>query len=84
MLRPLAFARGRGLPQRQIWPALASELASSDLGGSGQVYSERDIGYVVREAAWYLMEASVDGEATFRLYHQAIADALREELVDDE
>ncbi|MGB5757248.1 MAG: hypothetical protein WBM50_10065 [Acidimicrobiales bacterium] len=82
LLRALAFARGRGLPQRQIWPALATELANPDLGGSGRIYTERDIGYAIREAAWYLIEASVDGEATFRLYHQAIADALREELID--
>jgi hypothetical protein len=80
----LAFGRGDGLPQRVIWPELATELASPELGGSGRVYAERDIGYVIREAAWYLLETTVDGEAVFRLYHQAIAEALREDLIDDD
>ena len=82
VLRPLAFARGRGLPQRTIWPELASELAATGLGGSDRTYVERDVSYVIREAAWYLLEATVGGEVVFRLYHQAIADALREELIN--
>ena len=61
---------------------LATELAAVDPGGSGRIYLERDISFVIREAAWYLVETTVNGYATFRLYHQAIADALRNELLD--
>jgi hypothetical protein len=74
-LRPLAFARGRGLPRRDIWPALATALATS-----GRAYSDSDIARTIREAGWYLIEGTENGQAVFRLYHQAIADYLRSEV----
>ncbi|MFD3442742.1 hypothetical protein ACFWU3_35230 [Streptomyces sp. NPDC058685] len=78
VLTPLAFTRGRGLPRRQIWSALATELARS-----GRAYRDSDISRIVREAGWYLTEATEDGQAVFRLYHQAIADYLSEAMCDD-
>ncbi|MEU1746588.1 hypothetical protein ACWD8I_13980 [Micromonospora arida] len=72
VLQPLAFARGKGLPRRQVWPTLATALASS-----GRAYTDADISRVIREAGWYLIEATEDGQAVFRLYHQSISDYLR-------
>ncbi|MFC5751259.1 hypothetical protein [Actinomadura rugatobispora] len=75
VLAPLAFARGKGLPRRRVWPELASALSSV-----GRAYSATDISRTIREAGWYLTEGTEDGEAVFRLYHQAIADYFREEM----
>jgi hypothetical protein len=74
-LTPLAFARGKGLPRRQIWPELATAI--SQHFGSGRAYHPGDIARVIREAGWYLIESTEDGQAVYRLYHQAIADYLR-------
>jgi len=76
VLTPLAFARGKGLPRRQIWPELAGALA---LPRSGRAYNSADISRVIREAGWYLIEGTEDGQAVFRLYHQSIGDYLRRE-----
>ncbi|WP_030238473.1 caspase family protein [Streptomyces sp. NRRL S-455] len=77
ILTPLAYARGKGLPRRQIWPELAGALAA---GRSGRAYSAADVSRVIREAGWYLIEGTEDGQAVFRLYHQAIGDYLRGEV----
>jgi hypothetical protein len=77
VLTPLAFARGKGLPRRQIWPELASALAAEV---SGRSYNAADVSRVIREAAWYLIEGTEDGQAVFRLYHQSIGDYLRNEV----
>ncbi|WP_192581349.1 caspase family protein [Micromonospora sp. AMSO12t] len=77
VLTPLAFARGAGLPRRQVWPALATELSST-----GRAYRDTDIARVIREAGWYLTEATEDGQAVYRLYHQAIADYLAQAVCD--
>jgi hypothetical protein len=74
VLIPLAFARGKGLPRRQVWPELATALSRT-----GRAYRESDVARVIRDAGWYLTEATEDGQAVFRLYHQAIADYLRGE-----
>lgn len=74
VLRPLAFARGKGLPRRQIWSALATSLSTK-----GRAYSAADVAQVIREAGWYLVEATEGDQAVFRLYHQSIADYLRAE-----
>ncbi|MYW04636.1 hypothetical protein GT354_41480 [Streptomyces sp. SID3343] len=76
VLTPLAFARGKGLPRRQIWPELATALAEDR---SGRAYSAADISRVVREAGSYLIEGTEDGQSVFRLYHQSIGDFLRRE-----
>ncbi|MEU9592568.1 caspase family protein [Streptomyces sp. NPDC048193] len=77
VLTPLAFARGKGLPRRQIWPELAGALAADR---SGRPYSAADVSRVIREAGWYLIEGTEDGQAVFRLYHQSIGDYLRAEV----
>ena len=77
MLTPLAFTRGKGLPDAtsgRSWPPLCHR--------TGRAYNAADISRVIREAGWYLTEATEDGQAVFRLYHQAIADHLRREVTD--
>lgn len=78
VLTPLAFARGKGLPRRRLWPELASALAADK--GSGRVYTAADISSVIREAGWYLTESTEHGQAVFRLYHRSIADYFRSEV----
>lgn len=74
LLRPLAYALGKGLPRREVWPAIASTLSAA-----GRVFNDADVGAVIRDAGWYLIESTEDGQTVYRLYHQAIADYLRQE-----
>jgi hypothetical protein len=74
LLRPLAFARGDGLPHDRVglWPALASALARP-----GQSYTLADVDGLLDTAADYLIETVVASEAEYyRLYHQALASRL--------
>jgi len=74
VLTALAYAEGPGLPRRDIWPIVATNLAGN---GSGRAYTPADIATVIREAGWYLIEGTSDGQAVYRLFHQAVADSLR-------
>ncbi|MGD0378057.1 MAG: hypothetical protein ABSB01_26220 [Streptosporangiaceae bacterium] len=76
LLRPLAYARGDGLPldDAALWPQLATALARP-----GRSYSAADVAGLLNTAADYLIETVITGEAAYyRLYHQALADRLRE------
>ena len=77
LLRPLAYARGDGLPlddDVELWPRLATALA-----GPGRSYNLVDVRELLDTAADYLIETVITGEAAYyRLYHQALADRLRE------
>ena len=77
VLMPLAYAHGKGLPRRQIWPELATALAC---GRSGRTYNAADVSRVIREAGWYLTEGTEEGQAVFRLYHQSMNDYFRREV----
>ena len=76
LLRPLAYARGDGLPldDTGLWPALATALARP-----GRRYTVGDVAALLDTAADYLIETVITGQAAcYRLYHQALADRLRE------
>ncbi len=76
LLRPLAYARGDGLPldEAGLWPLLATALARP-----GRSYTTGDIATLLDTAADYLIETVIAGQAAYyRLYHQALADRLRE------
>ena len=76
LLRPLAYARGDGLPfdDAVLWPLLATALARP-----GRSYTAGDIGTLLDTAADYLIETIITGQAAYyRLYHQALSDRLRE------
>ena len=76
LLRPLAYARGDGLPldDAGLWPRLATALARP-----GRSYTLSDIATLLDTAADYLIETVITGQAAYyRLYHQALSDRLRE------
>jgi WD40 repeat protein len=76
LLRPLAYARGDGLPHDDtgLWPLLATALAQP-----GRSYTVGDVTTLLDTAADYLVETVITGQAAYyRLYHEALADRLRE------
>jgi WD40 repeat protein len=74
LLRALAYAYGEGLPADQLWADLATVLSDSHSS-----YSLEDVRWLLENAADYLIEAvTTEGVTHYRLYHQALADYLRE------
>ncbi|RSN39107.1 hypothetical protein DMC64_38880 [Amycolatopsis sp. WAC 04197] len=71
LLRPLAYAEGQGLPWEDIWAAVACRA-------SGTSYTDEDLLWLRKHAGSYVVEAIEDGRSTYRLYHHALADHLRE------
>jgi WD40 repeat protein len=71
LLLPLAFAEGQGLPWEDIWAAAASRAA-------GTTYTDDDLMWLREHAGSYVVEATESDRSTYRLYHQALADHLRE------
>ncbi|MEU6065876.1 MULTISPECIES: caspase family protein [Streptomyces] len=72
LLRPLAYAEGQGLPWEDIWAPIASELS-----GTAR-YTNQDIHRLRRDAGAYVVEAVEDGRSVYRLYHEAMAEYLRQ------
>lgn len=73
LLRPLAFAEGQGLPWEDLWAPLASAIA-------GHPYTDEDLFWLRQAAGSYVVEATEAGRSVYRLYHQALADHLRENV----
>ncbi|MFC9128435.1 AAA family ATPase [Streptomyces sp. NPDC057099] len=71
LLRPLAYAEGQGLPWEDIWAPLASEL-------SGRRYTNDDLYQLRRDAGAYVVEAKEDERSVYRLYHESMAEYLRQ------
>ena len=71
LLLPLAFARGAGLPWETLWAPLASALSD------GFTYDDADVQWLQDQAGAYIVEASEDGRAAYRLVHQELAGHLR-------
>jgi WD40 repeat protein len=69
VLLPLAYSEGQGLPWDDIWASLASAL-------SRRSYEDVDIRWVLENAGAFVLEGIEDGRSVYRLYHQALADAL--------
>lgn len=80
LLLPLAYAQGRGLPQKQIWPRIASRLA----GGGETKFSNADLRELKEIAGFYLIQDTEFGEVVFRLFHQAFADYLTDLSRDED
>jgi WD40 repeat protein len=70
MLCPLAFAEGQGLPRGEIWTRLASAL-------SGVACTEEDVSWALDVAAPYVSEVTEDARSVYRLFHQSLAEHLR-------
>ncbi|GCB52959.1 high-affnity carbon uptake protein hat/hatR [Streptomyces sp. NL15-2K] len=75
LLTALAFAQGDGLPRGRTWLLMADSLSH------GLMHTPADLDNVFRSAAHYLIERNDDqaGHTTYRLYHEAIDQHLRDE-----
>jgi WD40 repeat protein len=71
LLAALAWGEGKGLTRR-VWPRVANALASRN-----RSYNDDDIQWVLDHAGWHIIEAGEDGQAVYRLGHQALADHYR-------
>ncbi|UUU21950.1 caspase family protein [Streptomyces sp. DSM 40750] len=71
LLRPLAFAEGQGLPWEDLWASLAGTT-------SGRTYTDDDLLWLRRTAGAYVVEATEADRSAYRLYHQSLAQHLRE------
>ncbi|MFI5681547.1 caspase family protein [Streptomyces cellulosae] len=71
LLRPLAFAEGQGLPWEDLWAPLASTT-------SGRPYTDDDLLWLRSAAGAYVVEAIEADRSAYRLYHQSLAEHLRE------
>ncbi len=70
VLTPLAFAEAPGMPL-ELWHAAVQAL------GSGHLSPQQLSRFARSSAASFLVESAGDGKgATFRLFHQALTDAL--------
>jgi WD40 repeat protein len=69
LLVPLAYSRGKGLPQKTIWSQLASAIA-------GVSYTNTDLRELKRVAGYYIVQDTEADEVVFRLFHQEFADYL--------
>ncbi|WP_234319475.1 caspase family protein, partial [Streptomyces sp. NRRL S-237] len=75
LLLPLAYAQGQGLPWEDIWAPLASEI-------SGRTRTDDDLLWLRRVAGSYVVEATENDRSAYRLYHEAMAEYLREDTDD--
>lgn len=71
LLRPLAYAEGAGLPWGEIWARLANVLADAS-------FEDQDIEALLRHAGAYIVAATESGALVYRLYHEALAEHLRD------
>ncbi|GAB1325716.1 caspase family protein [Streptomyces sennicomposti] len=72
LLRPLAFAQGQGLPWEDLWAPIATAV-------SGRPYTNDDLHWLRGAAGAYVVEATEDGRSVYRLYHEAMAEYLRQD-----
>lgn len=75
LLRPLAYAEGTGLPWEDLWAALASRI-------SGRNRTDQDIHWLRTTAGFYLSKSRGTGYTAIGLYHQALAEHLRQDVDD--
>lgn len=71
LLLPLAYAKGKGLPQKTLWYTLASALSNTE-------YRNNDIRDLKEVAGYYLVQDSEHDETVYRLFHESFAEYLRE------
>ncbi|WP_405828873.1 caspase family protein [Streptomyces sp. NBC_00105] len=72
LLRPLAYAEGSGLPWDSLWAPLAAAL-------SGEKCTNDDVDWLWRQAGAYVVEVPAgEDRSVFRLYHEALAEHLRD------
>ncbi|MEY9855855.1 WD40 repeat protein [Catenulispora sp. GAS73] len=75
LLRPLAFAQGKGLPWEDLWAPLASAI-------SGREYSDEHLFWLRQAAGSYAVESVDDGRSVYRLFHRSLAELLTDGIDD--
>ncbi len=71
LLRPLAYARGRGLPWEDMWTLLANALAP------GRGYTNEDLMWLAGHAGSFIVEGgTIADRSVYRLYHRSLAEDL--------
>ena len=73
LLRAVAWSEGLGLPATDLWTQLATRLSIR----RDRDYTAADIGWLLRNAGWYLMEDSDGPRPAYRLFHQLVIDWFR-------
>ena len=81
LLRPLAYAQGRGLPWEDMWALLANALAT------GHGYTNEDLLWLAGHAGSFIVEGgTISGRSVYRLYHRSLAEELiagRDQAADE-
>jgi len=73
LLRAVAYAKGRGIPWQDVWPTVAAAVA-----GDGTTYSHENIAWLLGQPlAGYLTRDVEDDVTVYRLFHDALTQALR-------
>ncbi|MFD5817809.1 caspase family protein, partial [Streptomyces sp. NPDC127038] len=75
LLRPLAYAQGAGLPWSTLWAPLAGALSEVPC-------PQEDLRWLFEHAGAYLVETKTSTGSAYRLFHETMAEHLRE-LGDD-
>ncbi|MFE2580361.1 caspase family protein [Streptomyces sp. NPDC059378] len=75
LLRPLAYAQGAGLPWSTLWAPLAEALSEVPC-------PQEDLRWLFEHAGAYLVETRTPAGSAYRLFHETMAEHLRE-LGDD-
>lgn len=79
LLRAVAFARGRGIPWRRIWPAIANAVADDP----DRTYGDTDIADLLSTPlGGYLTTDTADGTTVYRLFHDTLRTTLRDHWRD--
>jgi hypothetical protein len=79
LLRAVAFAYGRGLPWRQVWPLVANAVADDP----DRSYGDGDIAWLLTSRlGGYLVTDQEDGITVYRLFHDTLRSTLRERSED--
>jgi WD40 repeat protein len=77
LLMPLAYAQGKGLPQKTLWQQLATAIAARD-------YTNADIRELKEQAGYYIVRDVEEEETVYRLFHEAFAQYLRDLSKDED
>ena len=86
LLRAVAFAYGRGLPWRTIWPLVANAVADDPTrypAGAAPIYGDSDIAWLLgNRIGAYLVTDREDDITVYRLFHDDLRTTLRERWLD--
>jgi hypothetical protein len=82
LLRPLAYAQGRGLPWEDLWALLANALAP------GHAYTNEDLLWLTGHAGSFIVEGgTISDRSVYRLYHRSLGEDLiadRDQIADEQ